>query len=52
MDSWETWVSGAGSQNLLDTDGDGRPDRRLTYPQDGSSPLFQKADADGRFPTP
>ena len=52
VDSWETWVDGAEARNLLDTDGDGKPDRRLTYPADGSSPIFDKADANGRFPTP
>lgn len=52
IDSWETWVDGAEWRNLLDTDGDGRPDRRLTYPKDGSSPIFEKADANGRFPAP
>jgi hypothetical protein len=52
VDKWETWANGAQSRIVLDTDGDGRPDRRLTYHQDGTDPLFEKADADGRFPTP
>jgi len=36
MDRWQDWKSGRVVSERLDTDGDGEPDRRLTYGADGS----------------
>ena len=50
IDKWETWRDGALSTVALDTQGRGRPDRRLVYDAGGSEPRLEvDADGSGQF---
>lgn len=48
-DKWETYEGGALKSVAFDENGNGRPDRRLTYGRQGSLVVETQPDASGRF---
>ena len=50
VDKWETYADGALATAAFDEDGDGRPDRRLTYGHGGQLLTIESSpDAVGAF---